>query len=285
MAKKAAADHFFTKKHLQTLKDNADKINSVMNKLHGNIPTWEQYQEFLFLFEKHLPFHSFMKKTVDFLDEENLKLLLPFFKDARLYTEDVYSNTERFFISIAKEISKETAYNENYLTCLTQEEFEKYILNRKLPEEKILKDRFLCSALYFKKGERQLLLGNDVELLEEKMTGKDKSKETLIGTIAYQGTARGIVRVVLDPHKVKEFNKGDILVTGMTRPEFLSVVEKSSAIVTDVGGMLCHAAIVARELKKPCIIGTKIATKVLKDGDLIEVDADNGVVKIIRKFK
>ena len=54
------------------------------------------------------------------------------------------------------------------------------------------------------------------------------------------------------------------------------------AIVTDYGGITCHAAIIARELKKPCIIGTKIATQVLKDGDMVEVDAKNGVIKIIK---
>jgi len=55
--------------------------------------------------------------------------------------------------------------------------------------------------------------------------------------------------------------------------------------VTDEGGITCHAAIISRELKKPCIIGTKIATKVLKDGDLVEVDADKGIVKILKKAK
>ena len=67
----------------------------------------------------------------------------------------------------------------------------------------------------------------------------------------------------------------------MTRPEFMPALKKAAAIITDEGGITCHAAIVARELKKPCIIGTKIATKVLKDGMMVEVDADKGVVKIL----
>ena len=71
--------------------------------------------------------------------------------------------------------------------------------------------------------------------------------------------------------------------TGMTRPEFVPLMKRASAIVTDEGGITCHAAIVSRELNIPCIIGTKIVTKVLKDGDEVEVDADNGVVKIIKK--
>ena len=61
-------------------------------------------------------------------------------------------------------------------------------------------------------------------------------------------------------------------------------MKKAAAIITDKGGVLSHAAIVAREMKKPCIIGTKVATEVLHDGDLVEVDADNGIVKILEKY-
>jgi pyruvate, water dikinase len=60
-------------------------------------------------------------------------------------------------------------------------------------------------------------------------------------------------------------------------------MKKASAIITDEGGITSHAAIVSREMKKPCVIGTKIATKILKDGDLVEVDADRGIVNILKK--
>ncbi|EKE10608.1 MAG: hypothetical protein ACD_15C00227G0001, partial [uncultured bacterium] len=66
-------------------------------------------------------------------------------------------------------------------------------------------------------------------------------------------------------------------------PRFMSAIKKASAIITNEGGMTCHAAIISREFKIPCIVGTKIATQVLHDGDLVEVDADNGTVKIIEK--
>ena len=69
--------------------------------------------------------------------------------------------------------------------------------------------------------------------------------------------------------------------TPMTRPEFLPLMKKAKAIITDEGGITCHAAIVSRELGIPCIIGTKIATKVLKDNDLVEVDAEKGIVRKI----
>lgn len=76
--------------------------------------------------------------------------------------------------------------------------------------------------------------------------------------------------------------KGDILVAVMTRPDYIVGIKKAAAIVTDEGGITCHAAIVAREIGIPCVIATKIATKVLKDGDLVEVNANHGVVKIIK---
>lgn len=103
------------------------------------------------------------------------------------------------------------------------------------------------------------------------------------GTIACQGFVKGKVRVLTRKKSFGDFKKGEILVTEMTDPDFIPVIKKASAIITDEGGMTCHAAITAREMKKPCIIGTKIATKVLKDGDFVEVDADNGIMRIIKK--
>ncbi len=73
--------------------------------------------------------------------------------------------------------------------------------------------------------------------------------------------------------------KGEILVCSMTTPDYLPAMKRAIAIVTDEGGLLSHASIISRELGKVCIVGTKIATKVLKDGDLIEVDADKGIVR------
>ena len=69
----------------------------------------------------------------------------------------------------------------------------------------------------------------------------------------------------------------------MTMPAFMPAMRKAIVFVTDEGGITCHAAIMARELHKPCIIGTKIATKVLNNGDEVEVDANNGVVRILSK--
>ena len=102
------------------------------------------------------------------------------------------------------------------------------------------------------------------------------------GKSAYKGIVSGRVRIIRFIKDTKKFRKGEILVTSMTDPRYLSTMKKASAFITDEGGVLCHAAIIAREMQKPCIIGTKIATQVLRDGDLVEVDADRGIVKIIK---
>ncbi len=83
-------------------------------------------------------------------------------------------------------------------------------------------------------------------------------------------------------HKqINELKAGEILVSSMTIPDFLPAMKKAAAIVTNEGGTLCHAAIIARELKKPCIVGTQFATHILKDGDFVEVDANKGIVTLI----
>jgi pyruvate,water dikinase len=71
----------------------------------------------------------------------------------------------------------------------------------------------------------------------------------------------------------------------MTNPQMMPLIKDAGAIVTDEGGLTCHAAIISREMKIPCVVGTKVATRVLKDGDLVEVDAEKGVVKIIERNK
>jgi pyruvate,water dikinase len=124
------------------------------------------------------------------------------------------------------------------------------------------------------------------KVLKNELGTIDYSKaEKLVGSIAQKGLVQGEVRLIISEHEVHKLLDGEILVASMTDPDMISAMKKAGAIVTDEGGITCHAAIVARELKKPCIIGTKIATKVLKDGDYVEVDANSGVVKILKRAK
>lgn len=105
-----------------------------------------------------------------------------------------------------------------------------------------------------------------------KKTGKILSQGLSIGS----AIGKGVVRVIKDVHSLKDFNDGDILVTRMTDPDWVPVMKRAGAIVTDSGGRTCHAAIVARELGTPAIVGTKTGTKVLKEKQKVTVSCAEG---------
>jgi len=127
--------------------------------------------------------------------------------------------------------------------------------------------------------------GDSAERIEDRFLDKDEvsTSEEVSGLVAFPGKYTGpvtVVRSIEDRHK---FTPGDVLVTHDGTAELTMFLQQAGAIVTDQGGIICHAAIVAREMKTPAIVGTKIATQVLHDGDLVEVDAEKGIVRLIRQ--
>ena len=118
-------------------------------------------------------------------------------------------------------------------------------------------------------------LGKESSIKEsEKISGEPILK----GLPASKGVASGVVKIVHNPDELEKVQKGDILVTKMTDPDYVPAMKRAAAIVTDEGGMTSHAAIVSREMEIPCIVGTEKATQILKDGDVITVDAFKGIV-------
>lgn len=108
---------------------------------------------------------------------------------------------------------------------------------------------------------------------------RTKPKVLIVGSPASRGAATGAVSVITSVHHAADaLKEGDILVTEMTTPDFVPLMKKAGAIVTDKGGRTCHAAIVSRELGIPCIVGTGNATEVLKNGWTVTVDAAAGKV-------
>ena len=116
--------------------------------------------------------------------------------------------------------------------------------------------------------------------IEEKKTSKpiNKGKLILEGESASPGIAIGIVKILKSAKDITKVKKGDVLVTDMTTPDFVPAMKKAVAIVTNKGGQTSHAAIVSRELGVPAIVGTKTATKVLRAGKVITVDATEGKI-------
>jgi phosphohistidine swiveling domain-containing protein len=279
LAEKSVKSIAYVKKMSNELKKNTDVILPLMKELQLRIPNLTEYKKFLFYFNRHLAYHNFNKKTVDFLDAKSLQKLLPYFQEARQYSEAVYSESEKCFRKIAKLISKESGLPDHFLTCLTKKEFETFLNNHKLPNKNTLAARYKNSVLYFENGKEVVLTGIEAKKAKSIINKQSQTKNKEIkGVSAYPGRAAAIARIILNPHQKHVFNQGDILVTGMTRPEFMTYIKKASAIVTDVGGILCHAAITAREFKIPCVVGTVNATKILKDGKSIIIDATKGII-------
>lgn len=111
----------------------------------------------------------------------------------------------------------------------------------------------------------------------------DSAVDSIVGKTAYPGIVQGRVRILRLRDHVDRVREGDILVSPMTTPDFLAAMARAAAFVTDEGGITCHAAIIAREMKKPCVVGTRNATAILRDSDWVEVDADAGIVRIISR--
>lgn len=125
---------------------------------------------------------------------------------------------------------------------------------------------------YFLQSRPITTLAGDKEEKEEKLI-------TLVkGLPASPGIGRGKVKLIKDISEINKVNEGDVLVTAMTNPDMVPAMRKCAGVVTDEGGRTCHAAIVSRELQIPCIVGAKTATKTLKTGDTVTVDAVRGIV-------
>jgi phosphohistidine swiveling domain-containing protein len=104
-------------------------------------------------------------------------------------------------------------------------------------------------------------------------------RENLTGSTAYPGLVRGTVKIMLSRKDFHKMRKGDILVAPNTRPEYVPIIKIAGAIISEEGGITSHSAIVSRELKIPCLVGVQGAIDQLKDGDVVEIDANRGIVK------
>lgn len=267
----------------QRFSDSTDYILEIYNKKQKKF-TFKEYADYnAYFLKNYYPYHIQVKNVVDFLPKKFLNAYLSKLEAARVHAEPVFSKEIGFMKHIAGYISEKSEYQaSNILHCLASELSAYWQEGKPLPAENKLAERRRGCVIFFEKGKAPAILaGNQISQLSSIFLG---SKSKIIkGQTAFSGKAKGIVRVIFDPSNVKEFNLGDILVAPWTRPEYLPIMKKAGAFVTDGGGILSHAAIVARELRKPCVIATKVATQILKDGYLVEVDANQGTVKILKK--
>jgi len=187
--------------------------------------------------------------------------------------------------SLLDEVSKRIGISVNDLGFMLKDEIISALKGEPKPDRSKIEERRKGFVICMKGDRMVCASGKDIPAAI-KYLGIEQEKEGISGEIkgitANSGKIQGIVKIVKGANDIKKVGEGEILVAATTHPDYIVAMERAAAFVTDEGGLTSHAAIVAREMDKPCIIGTKIGTKALKDGDRVEVDADKGTVRRLR---
>lgn len=187
--------------------------------------------------------------------------------------------------NLFKEISHRINCVLKDLEYLQLKEIETFLLKKKSPGGIIIKRKNI-TILFYHKESLEVYEGEDAEEFIKKANMHeiiDNYKSSILkGQTASLGCVSGKVIVAKDSiEAIKKMKKGNILVAPYTAVEYVTAMKKAAAIITETGGITSHAAIVSRELKIPCVIGVKDATKILNDGDFITVNADEGIIKVL----
>lgn len=225
----------------------------------------------------------FRKKIISELDsaEERFFNLISEFIYLRTYTAE---NSDRYFYYIRKKIfeniAKHIGIDIDVLLLMSPEEVRKAESGFRLSPGEVAK-RMSGEVVVITEGDSATYYtGKSYFLLKKLLPSKVDGVTVLKGKVACMGEVCAKVKIINNTQQAEDFEDGCILVTTMTVPEIISAIEKASGIITDEGGITCHAAIIAREYSVPCLVGTKNATAVLKDGDFVRLDCVNGRVII-----
>lgn len=196
--------------------------------------------------------------------------------------KSIVSQSLYYFDSILKEIGKRGDLNLNQVRHLTTKDIEKMLLQGKDYTNES-NERMKLSVYWAKGGDTKIFTGKEAKDFYQRFLTIPKEIKKLRGFSASPGKVKGVAKIVMHPWEGKKLKKGDILVTAQAVPSFSPIIQRSAGLVADGGtGITSHSATLAREAGIPCVTGLKISTKVLKDGNKIEVDGDKGIVKIIK---
>lgn len=233
------------------------------------------------------------KKSKSKIMQDIVDTMGSFKNDIRAKLNPLLFDANGYLNVMLKKISHVYLVSLDDLNYYTQNEIISLFSGKRISSEEIKKRSKVY--LFYKEHNKKIhiISGKNAEEIIDNIDTEPISTKVIQGKVAHgkeimiQGKVKVISReysnLIAMKQKMAEMQKGDILVTETTDPEMLPAMKKAKAIITDIGGMLSHAAITARELDIVCIIETGSASKILKDGDLIEVDANKGIVKILKR--
>ena len=230
--------------------------------------------------------NNFYKLMTDIGPNQELQLLISFLQEnvwLRDYRDMIRQKLNLELRKFYHEVGVRLGLSIDQVAILTNDEIVEHLSKNKQFDKEIIRQRER-SFLLIQKGEKvEIYSGKEAmnKATIELDTPNLEDHKEILGSVGSKGLSQGKVRVIYTNKDLDKIEDGDVMVATMTRQDFVPYLRKCKALVTDEGSITCHAAIIARELKIPCVVRTKIATQILKDGDMIEVDANKGMVKKI----
>jgi len=256
---------------IKNILDEKVNINALLNKIKRRTQDIKTQQSKLFkklkLDSKHRKLFKVARECVYIKGFRKSALFLAMYTVEKIY----------------KEMGTRMGFSLNQMRQLFSWEIEDALLKNKFNVNQ-LNERYELGVVYIDTENVEVYTGAKAENILNNLNLEQIEKKDyrgLTGTCACPGKVRGTIKIINLPVDMSKMDEGDILISIATNPNLVPAMKKAAAIITDAGGLTCHAAIVSRELKIPCVVGTKIVTKVLKDGQLVEVDAGKGIIKIL----
>lgn len=259
-----------------------DYIKQLKDIFEGDQSPEEIYEKQITKLEENKQKKSKLFKELDFDKKwQNIFIAFGEFMETKIYRRYAQIFAVYQMTVILREIARRFYITEKQVRFMMKGEVEKMLLKNEYDESELLARTKMC-LYYVEKDVEKIFVGDEAKnLLQQVETEIDEDVEVLQGEIGCPGQGKGKVKIIIRAEDMEKMEQGDVLVSIATDPDIVPAMKKASAIVTEQGGVTSHAAIVSRELNIPCVIGTKIATKVLRDGDMVEVDANKGIIRKI----
>ncbi|NQU98796.1 hypothetical protein HQ533_04970 [Candidatus Woesearchaeota archaeon] len=269
---KVLDEEFFIEKAKKQLKDNAD-VDKLVEDNEKRLESIKREKEEIF---KEINASEETKKIVRLLDYFCL------FQDERKAL-DMQANS--ILNSFCREVARRKNIEFHLLEYCVPDQLRDILSGKEIPLRKLEMQKERCIVIFNEKNtSSEIFRGKECIKKEKDILGEFvlENNNELMGMCASTGRYIGNVRKIITAKDIDKMLPGEVLVSTMTTPNFIPAMKKAGAIVTDEGGITCHAAIVSRELGIPCVIGTKVATKIFEDGDIVEVRANHGTVRKIK---
>lgn len=258
------------KKHFQNLTAFCQDLGGLDSK--SNEELGKLAEEYFKLYKEPYP-HFNLTVFSDELEREGNTEIINSMADWRLFARDHFNKTHELVNPLFEEIAKRLNLTVDEVKFLKPQEIVDY-----LSIKTKIRNRHNCYFM-FNEGKFQLQ-ENESYVIEESFPNEVKGRGT------FPAKYSGKVRVIKNNEDLKDVEEGEVLVLRMTTPDLmLEGIKKAGAIITDEGGITCHAAVLSREFNIPALMGTEVATKVFNTGDHVEVDTALGVANKVQPQK